>query len=334
MGAEPTWNGIATDVQISQALSWYNFFYDQEDAKAFTISALKAMGSYHSSIEKIPEYRFLVVGWISKMLDMGLGFPSDLIQRHKERIDGLVAEAKALKEEAEAKATPVVHVDNERHEWFNILETGLEGILFGTPFNFDSVNSKYLDETRRRIQLYMTDMQLLLDGNPDAQEYYKHMKKKKEIRDALERYTALYDGLESKKVVKVRAVRPPKPVTPQKLVKKLKFMPKDDKYGVSSVAPTSIIGCTELWTFHVASRYLTVYRAEEGKTLSVERSKIVNLDTKTSFCKKLRKPEVTLPMITTGGKASVKKVMDGLTSKAQEMSPRINQETILLRTFK
>jgi hypothetical protein len=94
------------------------------------------------------------------------------------------------------------------------------------------------------------------------------------------------------------------------------------------------VGCSQLWVFNTKSRKLGVYNADDSGGLSVKGSTIINYKQDTSAQKTVRKPEALLPEVLKAGKISLRKILPGINSVEQELTGRINDDTILLRVIK
>ena len=115
---------------------------------------------------------------------------------------------------------------------------------------------------------------------------------------------------------------------------KLKYQEHDTTYNIKSVKPHEIIGCSQLWLFNTKYRTLSVINALGNNGLTVKGSTVYSFDEKTSIVKKLRKPESVLTEVMSGGKISLRKVMDNIKCKPKIATGRINNDTILLRAIK
>jgi hypothetical protein len=74
--------------------------------------------------------------------------------------------------------------------------------------------------------------------------------------------------------------------------------------------------------------------ADDAGGFSVKGSSITNFTEAKSIQKKLRKPEVILPEVASGGKVFLRNVIEGIRAVEGKLSGRINGDTILLRVIK
>ena len=78
--------------------------------------------------------------------------------------------------------------------------------------------------------------------------------------------------------VKVKKPRTAKPVSPIKLVSKLKYLKEYVELKLKSIQPTAIITNSELWTYNTKYRKLAIYKAEKGNKLTVKGTAIIGYD--------------------------------------------------------
>jgi hypothetical protein len=128
-----------------------------------------------------------------------------------------------------------------------------------------------------------------------------------------------------------RKPRKKKSVSIEKLISKLAFKQEDTEFKLNSINPVKIMDAQQLWVFNVKTRKLGVYFAENSIGLAIKGSSIIRYNESTSISKTLRKPKDILNTVVTGGKISLRKVMDGVNAKPQKLNGRINKDTILLR---
>ena len=141
-------------------------------------------------------------------------------------------------------------------------------------------------------------------------------------------------GKLSQTAVKSRKPRKRKAKSPDQLVAKIKYCQEFAELKLTSVKPSDIIGSMQLWVYNTKTRKLGVYHAEDAGGLSVKGSSILNFAESKSVQKKLRKPEVTLPDVLSGGKVFLRNVIENIRAVEGALTGRINADTILLRVTK
>jgi len=174
------------------------------------------------------------------------------------------------------------------------------------------------------------------DDEEQLVEGYKYLSKK-QIKTTIEMWTTVIDAANSYGTVKKaeRAPRKRKPVSPEKQVKGIKFLKKDDASGLVSVDPTKLIGSSEIWVYNVKTRKIGIYVADDySKVLSVKGTSLLGFSAKDSRQKTLRKPEVQLKEFLTLGKPAARKWLEKVKSTDIALNGRTNEHTILLRAYK
>lgn len=145
----------------------------------------------------------------------------------------------------------------------------------------------------------------------------------------------IVDGIKiSGEAVKSRKPRKRKTKTPDQIVSKIKFCAECTDLKVKSIDPKLIIGSLQLWVYNIKTRKLGVYHAEDAGGLSIKGTTIVSFNETKSVQKKLRKPEVTLPEIISGGKVHLRNALDSIRAVESGLTGRLNDDTVLVRVVK
>lgn len=171
-----------------------------------------------------------------------------------------------------------------------------------------------------------------LNKGKDAQlnEGYARFSKKtrKDICDWMLQLVTDLTTLEATKKVtrKPRAKKAPKVAT---IVKRVKFAKESTEFKIRSIDPTSVLGAKSLWVFNVKTRQLGCYTSNDSAGIGIKGTTLTNV---TGEMKKLRNPGAFLPSFT-GTAASLNNKFSAVKSVAAKMNGRLNEHTILLRTF-
>ena len=163
-------------------------------------------------------------------------------------------------------------------------------------------------------------------------EAWGHLKPKyhKKIMDF---YGVIVDDIDRliKNSTAQRKPRKKKTLSASRLVSKLKYESEHSDLKLVSINPEKIIGCSELWVYNTKYNRLGVYYAENSvRGLSVKGCTIQNYDSSMSIQKTARKPEDVLKTLT---KRTLNKNLKQMKTKEQEVTGRINAQTILLGAF-
>lgn len=166
-----------------------------------------------------------------------------------------------------------------------------------------------------------------------AVEGYSHLKRT-EINRRIKHCESMLADLDKVKSASKarRKTRAPKTRTADKQVSKLSYMREDKDFKIVSVAATQIPGSERLYTFNVKNKILTEYVTISPKGFQVSGSTLKDVDMEISRCVTLRKPDDFIPTVLNKTIKQIDKAWSGLTTKTRTPAPRINKDTILLRT--
>ena len=183
----------------------------------------------------------------------------------------------------------------------------------------------YLDCYNETVDVYNAEDDYL-------NEAWGHLKPKyhKKIMDF---YGIILDDIDRliKNSTAQRKPRKKKTLSATRLVSKLKYENEHSDLKLASINPEKIIGCSELWVYNTKYNKLGVYYAENSvRGLSVKGCTIQDFDSNISVQKTARKPKEILSKLT---KRTLNKNIKQMKTKEQEVTGRINAQTILLGVF-
>lgn len=191
--------------------------------------------------------------------------------------------------------------------------------------------SKFVaEEILQTLLRSKTELQMAVDDqNSEQREGYSFLTKPKLTKyygfvcDAYEGAQSFLDKAYPKRV------RKKKPVDPEKVVKNLRYLPKDESLNLESVSPKDILGASMMTVYNTKNRTLTLYIAKE-EGFSIKGSTLTNWDEDKSQSKKLRKPQETVPLFVQVGYSMVHPRFLGIKTKPSKPNGRINSNMILL----
>jgi hypothetical protein len=172
---------------------------------------------------------------------------------------------------------------------------------------------------------------------PDDQlkEAYKKFGKKnaKKLAEFYEGIMLACDQLASEaKLLKKPRKKKIKPA--EEIVKKLKFRNIDDKLGIVSVPPTSIIGAESLFVYNTKNRKIGLYIAKSSEGFGVKGTSITNFTT-TSRQKTLRKPADQLKEFKEQNtKNRAESWFNKIKATDTVCNGRMNADIVILKVFK
>ncbi len=177
----------------------------------------------------------------------------------------------------------------------------------------------------------------LSSGEADEQlrEAYKH-NSRKNVKKLIEFYDSIMSACDQiaaeQKVLKKPRAKKVKPA--EDLVKKLKFLIKDDKLGIVSVPPAGIIGAQGVAVFNVKTRKIGYYISKTSAGLGVKGTSLTDFSDK-SFQKTLRKPPEQLKEFKEQNtQKRFETWFKGVKTTETVLNGRFNEDTILLKVFK
>jgi hypothetical protein len=349
LGPEPTVTEESTQIEMAHAYNWFNYFYSSEDAKGFTISYLKSIKYDKDSVRKLASVKAFElhnIGWNCRLLHSGNTLPGDVWNKIETKIRELTKDIVEETQDAEEPVVKVVSIQDrinaKASDLIGELEEQLDVFFEEGVIQFDvkkwSLEKGIKPQIAKRIAEHfrpqyeeITEAQTGKD--PDLVEAYKGWRKPvlkimglfiKRIIDHMVELDSAGQAVRKprKKKVKPAGV----------LVAKMNYCASSDT--LKSVDPKEIIGASQLWTFNVKTRNLSVYNAVGHSGLSVRGTTITGFDEATSVTKKLRKPEGVIKPLLEGGKIYLRKVMENITTTEQKATGRINVDTILLRVVR
>lgn len=365
LGTEPEFKSKEplTASELSAAYNYYNYFYDHNDSKDFTLSFFGKNPANKDVVTKLAAVKpcwFGTLGWICRMQSRGASLSKDTIEFRNKKIKELLSINKknllggeetteSKPEDGEETAEKVNLIQHRISEKVASLIGDIEEQIdkftknkYNTSFRtYDWLTkSQVKPALAKKIGDYYKGLQSELNkaiNKSDAQinEAYQNFKKPE-----LKRYHDFVSSIVAdctQFIVGAKANRAPrkkKMKSAEQLVSKLKYQVSDKQFKINSVDPKSVVQSTQLWTFNTKKRVLTLFNADAGGTLNIKGTTIIGFDPKLSVQKKVRKPEQVLNIVTQGGKVALRTVMDNINAKPSVPKGRINNDTILLRATK
>lgn len=349
LGEEAKYDGsVLNDDQLTKAYSWYSYMCTAADAREYIIDYMESIGKKNVAklVKSVPDSRVpTTAGWLcrimsrgGKITDRSKEFLLDRVTRAIERVQNETQDDTQVKVKKQVVDIQAATRERARDIIGNIesmIDRGEQFELYEhmQKNNIPAVYAAYIADYYSKMVTELEDLQA---GDPDLREGYKNYTKP-QVKKMLEFYRGIVEGADqfSENAKRVRkASRKPRTVSIEKVIKNLKFKKNDQEYKLVSVDPQSILAAQELWTFNTKNRTLTVYRAQDAGGLGVKNVRITGYNESSSISKKLRKPEEVLQKVLTGGKPTLRGLMDELTTKPGYFSDRITADTILLRVVK
>jgi ribosomal protein L3 len=341
---EPRIDGVATSIQLVNAMNWYHQNMENKDA----IKYIQDYAKKNKIAGRVDTSQsILTLGWLCRLVTNGnqVGEQGEkFIKTHMKK----VMEVQIDEPVTVVDTTPTVSIQDRLKEKVGEIAVDLEAAL-----------DDYVTSDFKTMSAPMSIMHDRAKGM-HAQKLVEHFKKRriefdevlntddKDLREGYSNFTkpqlkkliafcdaVITDALKIAGEAKVNRKKPKrKQKTPDQLVSKMNFCKEDETFKLKSIAPRDVVGALQLWVFNVKTRKLGVYHAEDAAGLSVKGSSLLNYSESKSLHKTLRKPNEIIPNVLSGGKIVLKGILGKINSKESELSGRINTETILLRAIK
>jgi hypothetical protein len=348
-GDEPLLRGPVDDSTLGKALTWYNYMCEPDEAREYILEYLKQNGQTDvlKKFRRVPLSRIpTTYGWIYRMKMRGADVDNSVMQRAGFAIlNSLEYVEEEKKEETAAPVADKPSIQERISDKVSDFIGEIENIVDDLPKDWSMY--KHLQSTQFPAKLttkvaefyrpVVEELEAVLEGADDQlKEGYKKFSKPK-LRERIALFQSIIDDCNrySGNIRKQRAPRKKKAPTADKLLKHFQFQKESNEYKLKSVAPESIIGAQELWTFNTKYKVLTVFRASGHAGLSVKRTAISGFDEENSVSKRIgRNTEESLQRVLTGGKIVLRKLMDEIKSDPAKISDRINNNVVLLKTVR
>lgn len=358
MGDEPQWRTQPTDNRASKmgrAFNWYSYFYGKKEAKEMIAVYLDARGRTRDAkkIRATPDSQIRpTTGWVCRMVTMGL----ELDEHEQIKLDNMIVEALSFKEQAKQEVdeeveVPRVTIQDRLREKVIECAGELEGLYddFVKDGAKMSANWKPI-ATMRGMNIAPQMIHIILDiwkrklpelemalAGKDAQlvEGYKHLNKiqlKNCIKFVEQVIADCGNYVQIKKVE--RKPRKVKPVSPEKVTAKFKFLKEFAELKLKSEPVVKLAEAQEAWLYDTAKRKLIHVVADtHAGSFRVKGSSIIGFDTAQTQQKTLRKPAEQLKEFMSSGKPAARKYFKDIKSTEVKWNGRGNENLIILKAY-
>lgn len=347
-GAEIKFTKPLTDTQYGNALTWYNYNCDVNDARQYMNTFLTNNGLLDESkaVKDIPDnYVPFTACWIARMLNQGFSIPSDgeafiydkildLVERFKPANKVVeINSAQSYLEKQKDQINEMIgeieyQVDNNTD--FNLYDW-LKEKNYPTQYA-DIIVDKYIPWLEELVDLTLVEETLddsLLEGYLNWSD--------ETIEERIVFFTKLIEDASkystTKRVV-VRKPRKTKPITPEKILKTFKCKKEDAELHVKSVDPRTVLKSQELWMYSTVYKTLTYLKALDENGISVKGTTFINVNESISCTKRIgRNGESFIKRVLTDGKVAIKKIMSDIKTGEAKLQLRSNEDILLLRVI-
>lgn len=357
-GGEPEWRTQPDAEQRNTALigafSWYNYHYGKKDAKTFVLDWLARNDRSRDAkiYSRVPDAATnLQAAWLCRMNIVGLQL-TDREQLHvNQHIADQIHAMQAVKEiviQAE-DAAPRVTIQDRLRERMTEAAGEIEGmyddlVRAGARMNADykpmavlrgiNVAPQLVGEIAKIWQTRLDELEVVVAGR-DAQlvEGYGNFGKI-QLRNLIKfAEQVISDCASYQQVKKVeRKPRAKKPVSPEKLTARFKYLKAFDELKLVSESVTRLVNSTEAWLYDTKKRKLIHVVADSHVgSMSVKGSALIGFDATNSTQKTLRRPAEQLKTVMSASAAAARKFFRDIKATEVKFNGRGNENLIILK---
>ncbi len=346
MGAEP----LAPiedrfDTKLADALTWYRYYHSIEDGLDWLKSYMKTRKYSAEEIRNVlAQTNTMYICVLARMTDRGVKLGKKLQLELQEWIDVFRSKSimvKLVEELDKPKPSIQENIREKLNQVRGTIDHDVLDKFFLSNYVFFEPNVYQILQEQK---IASNQCQSLLSYYQELLDEFETIRDDKELcnltakqkKDYHKFFTALIGDIEryaSNKRKVAPKPRKKKEKSALQLAKKVKYLKDFPDLKLVSIDPATIVGTSILWTYNTKTRKLSQLVSSD-KPLSVKGTTVIDFDPSKSFSKTLRKPAESLGKLLKAGPKAALKVFGEISTKATEASPRLNSDTILLRTIK
>ena len=357
-GPEPEWrvqpdsdNRIS---RLSTAFAWYNYHYDKKTVKELVIDWLARNDRTREAKEfgRVPESTIRnATGWLCRMNTMGLELNEHELLTVDSAIKGHIDSVRAVREVIR-EATDVVarpNIQDRLRDKMVEAAGEIEGlyddmIAAGAKMSADykpmailrgmNIAPQMVHEIANDWRRRLDELEAVVAGK-DAQlvEGYGQFGKlqvKNLVKFAEQVIADCGSYVQIKKVE--RKPRKKKPVSPERLTQKFKYLAEFEELKLKSEPVTKLVNALEAWLYDTKKRKLIYVVADtHAGSFTVKNNNLIGFDPTNSVQKTLRKPAEQIKTLLQGGVAQHRKSFKDIRATEVKFNGRGNENLILLK---
>ena len=346
-GDEPVVTIENYTVELNKALSWYTEHSDDKKRRKYAIEYFAKLGKKNEvlAINKATDFEIRQVAIICRLLSRQQHITDTHLSWLDKSVKELLYKYKIVKTEAKKPTAVVISIQDRIEETAKKYAAEIDNEIdlfvvnksseFNTK-NFLLANSISAPVAKRIGEFYiptLNEINEVLAGDDDQLvEGYSNFTKR-ELKKYLQFVESIIQDCQQQ-VQTAKASRAPrkrKPVSPIKVVAKMKYMKEFAELNLKSSRPESILTSSELWVYNTKYRRIQVYKAEMD-VLGVKGTTVIGFSLRESLSYTLRKPEEFFKDVSLS-KRALNSAIKKLTTKPSKPNGRINEECILLGAF-
>lgn len=325
---------LNNESQLAPTLNWYSTNYTYAEAKMWFEAYLIKRGL------SVPKNGFCVgnVGYLCRMIDKGFTDSQTIQQKINERYEewkNYIPPKRSAVEKVDTTTIPKV-----------VVKPLYSDVVLEDLTNFDSaLDANYWaeDKTISNFQKFHFSPKLGLGDGKQIEQRIKEAKKELESVSTLEKeYRDCYPStahikrllswlnaiLETRRALVVSNIKPKKDVPPVKQVCEMKYL--KEILGIKGLHPEKVIGCNAVLLYNTKYRRIMYY---ESRTSFFAKG-MTFFEIHNHFCRTLRKPETQLKELMELSKPQCRAYINNLSGVNGIINDRMNENVIILRTWK
>lgn len=336
------------------AFTWYGYHYSHKEAKEIILDWLSRneKSNLARDFARVPENSVTTtLGWLCRMNLRGLDLTSREIEYINNGIADLIDRASRVKQAA-VTDEPVVakpNIQERLREKVQAAAAEIDGMYDDfreagckpgdeyKPMNIiraANVVPQMVGDISDIWQRHLEELELAAAGT-DGQlvEAYSHLSAK-QLRNCI-RFCeqVIADCASYRQIKKVeRKPRKKKPVSPEKLTARFKYLKAHPELKLTSEPVTKLVGAGEAWFYDVRKRKLIHVVADPHvNTFSVKGTTLIGIDDKNTVMKTLRKPEEQIKKFMAGGLPQMRKFFKDIRATEARYNGRGSENLVLLK---
>lgn len=358
-GGEPEWRLQPEPESRASALisafTWYNYHYDKKTVKELIVDWLIRNNRQRDAKEfgRVPDGTIRnQTGWLCRMNTMGLVLNeheslmiNDAIRAHLDTIRAVKEVIKSAEEPAVARPNIQDRLRDKAIEAAGEIE-GMydEMIAAGAKMSADykpilvlrgmNIAPQMLSEITDTWHRRLAELEEVARGkDPQLVEGYGNFGKiqiKNLIKFAEQVIADCGSYVQIKKVE--RKPRAKKPVSPERLTQKFKYLPEFEELKLKSEPVTRLVNAQEAWLYDTKKRKLIYVIADtHAGSFTVKNNNLIGFDPTNSVQKTLRKPAEQIKALLQGGVAQHRKYFKDIKATEVKFNGRGNENLVLLK---
>lgn len=330
---EPSYKFPLTKIDVIKTLNWYNENVDYSDAIEFASNYVYK--HYNVNISNILGKEHSTFGYVCRMFDNGLILSDDNVKWHNKKIEELIHLHLSNKPKREYIKKAIKSSDNSNNILSDIDEA-LDQFIINKcskskiPDSLNQITRSKYDSVIIFCKEKIAEFEKIFH-NEELREGYSNFTDSN-IKNIIKFFKSIIEFCDTS-ISKNKITRIKKQTNKNlgRILDKIKYCKVYSELNLESINPLKIMEAKVLWIYNSKYKKLGKYVAKDNSGLILRNSIVENYDESLSICKTVRNPKEILPKIISGGKIYLRTALDNLTTKSQDISNRLTNETILLR---